>query len=386
MASNPPGTDRRYWLLSGSTPSGPFTVEQVHAKLAAGEITWETQACPLGSSTWLPLVRTPGLGPTPAPTDIPAAIPVPPTSRQEKPPRSSTQDIPTATSALPDAVTANPRRLPPGLPIQEVLRASLPVAAGGSAMVQPAGPSPGPAPAPQAPNWVGAVVGIVVLALLGWGAYEWLRPLTPREVCDRFDKAKTAKEAFPYCTLNLHPAVEALYRQQTPDSPDDKYEYTQEGDAPANVGGYFVGVRAQFYVPEERRRVQIDGVFHLIKSDGWKIEDMYFFSVDRQPLPEPISIARDYPVLLGQQRDGGQLAQPPRTAVVSSTNTKQAKDWYSNPANQRLAVRGIGSFLAHGGGKAIGVVLLAVLLGLLRFGKVVLAFLTGGSQDRQRSA
>lgn len=53
----------RYWLLIGEVPSGPFTVAEVHAKLAAHEATWETPACAVGGNTWLPLVRTPGVGP-----------------------------------------------------------------------------------------------------------------------------------------------------------------------------------------------------------------------------------------------------------------------------------------------------------------------------------
>ncbi len=36
---------------------------EIHAKLSAGEITWQTRAAPMGSSDWLPLLHTPGLGP-----------------------------------------------------------------------------------------------------------------------------------------------------------------------------------------------------------------------------------------------------------------------------------------------------------------------------------
>lgn len=76
MAASPAGGEGRYWLLSGSVPTGPYTVEQIHAKLVAGEVAWETIACPFGSSDWLPLARTPGVGPTPSPQDIPSAPPV----------------------------------------------------------------------------------------------------------------------------------------------------------------------------------------------------------------------------------------------------------------------------------------------------------------------
>jgi hypothetical protein len=61
MPAAPPAD--RFWLLTGEVPAGPFTATEVHAELAAGRATWQTPACPVGGSTWLPLVRTPGVGP-----------------------------------------------------------------------------------------------------------------------------------------------------------------------------------------------------------------------------------------------------------------------------------------------------------------------------------
>ncbi len=48
-------------------PTGPFTPAQIHAKLTAGEATWQTPACPVGGTTWLPLRETTGIGPVPPP-------------------------------------------------------------------------------------------------------------------------------------------------------------------------------------------------------------------------------------------------------------------------------------------------------------------------------
>src|SRR5437660_49315 len=56
----------RFWLLTGDLPAGPFTLPEVHALLAAGGATWQTPACPVGGGTWLPLLKTPGIGPAPA--------------------------------------------------------------------------------------------------------------------------------------------------------------------------------------------------------------------------------------------------------------------------------------------------------------------------------
>src|SRR5688572_5506450 len=74
--ADPSSVATHYWLMTGDVPSGPFDIRQVHAKLAAGDVTWETHACAGGDSTWLPLARVPGLGP--AAVDVPRADPAPP--------------------------------------------------------------------------------------------------------------------------------------------------------------------------------------------------------------------------------------------------------------------------------------------------------------------
>ena len=64
-----------FWLLSGATPIGPFSLEQVHAKLATGQISWETPACRNGEETWQSLRETSGVGPnTPLPTPSPPSV------------------------------------------------------------------------------------------------------------------------------------------------------------------------------------------------------------------------------------------------------------------------------------------------------------------------
>ena len=60
-ATSPP--IEQYWLLIGEVPIGPFTVAQIHAKLASGDVKWQTLACPVGGGNWLPLMQTPGIGP-----------------------------------------------------------------------------------------------------------------------------------------------------------------------------------------------------------------------------------------------------------------------------------------------------------------------------------
>lgn len=70
MMSDAPAPHERFWLLTGEVPGGPFTVAQVHAELDAGRATWQTPACPVGGSTWLPLVQTPGIGPVGPPRAV----------------------------------------------------------------------------------------------------------------------------------------------------------------------------------------------------------------------------------------------------------------------------------------------------------------------------
>lgn len=55
--------DLRFWLLLGESPSGPYSVGQIHDRLASGDITWHTPACVLGGKAWHPLTQTPGIGP-----------------------------------------------------------------------------------------------------------------------------------------------------------------------------------------------------------------------------------------------------------------------------------------------------------------------------------
>jgi hypothetical protein len=66
-------TGNRFWLLIGNIPNGPFDIAQIHAQLVAGDITWETQACAVGGSTWLPLVKTAGVGPRVPSMNLPPA-------------------------------------------------------------------------------------------------------------------------------------------------------------------------------------------------------------------------------------------------------------------------------------------------------------------------
>ena len=152
-----------------------------------------------------------------------------------------------------------------------------------------------------------------------------------------------------------------MFRQpQQPDT-DDQFEVTQGGDAPPDIGGHFVSFRGRIYIPEERRRVQLDGVFHLIQSNGWRIEDMYFLSADRQPFPQAISMARDFNLLLEPQPVAGNplVHAPLQPAVL---NAVKAKAWYEHRVPLVGVAKIISAFFSSKAAKTIGAILLVVRL------------------------
>jgi hypothetical protein len=288
------------WLLIGDTPAGPFDLSAVHDKLATGEVTWDTRACPVGAGAWLPLRQTPGIGP---------AVVAPPAG-----PAPGAAQLPVA--AL----------LPDGLP---------------AASVAPAGSQ---ATAPTGPAWmrvVGGVVGLAVLAAVAYFLYEAVRPLTPREVFDRFDRAKTAADAKRYATPNFHPVIDAVANSF--DEPADDVEYTHDGPAPAEFGGHFVGMRGHLFVPEAGRRVRIDAVVHLLDRDGWKVNDLIYMAADGRRLDPPVSLAAEVRGAGGPAGRAGPAGQATRA-------------WYENKTNQRAAAFGVLAALKAGGLKyALGV-------------------------------
>ncbi len=88
----------QFWLMTGEVPSGPFTVDQVHAEVAAGRATWQTLACPVGTAdaTWRPLVQTAGIGPLAiasgsAEPPVPADPNLPPAPARETEPPATIQ-------------------------------------------------------------------------------------------------------------------------------------------------------------------------------------------------------------------------------------------------------------------------------------------------------
>ncbi|OWK35243.1 DUF4339 domain-containing protein [Fimbriiglobus ruber] len=58
------------WLLTGQVPAGPFALDQIRGRLAAGQLAADTPVCPVGGTAWVPIGDVPGLG-SPAPSPAP---------------------------------------------------------------------------------------------------------------------------------------------------------------------------------------------------------------------------------------------------------------------------------------------------------------------------
>lgn len=280
----------RFWLLAGPTPSGPFTVAEVHAELAAGRAAWDTPACVVGATAWQPLLRTPGVGP-----HAETASPAPP------PPTGSPAPAP----------------VPPQTPAQTLTASAAPT---------------------QSDRVVGAVVVLVVavgaLALLGWGAYslyEAVRPYTPTEVCRKLTEAKTPAEAKKYVTPRMQPVVASVFGNPTPDDPDDTFEITGEADGPT-PGTRRVTCTGSTVIPEAGGRVQLTGHFAVVKADGWMVDDFVITGVDGAALPQPISTVdehrRERLAAIASPRDPSKpLVPTTKPAPRATSNVGKLFEW-----------------------------------------------------------
>lgn len=234
--SDDPTPTPRYWLIAGATPSGPFTADDVHARLADGIATWDTPACVVGGNEWLPLLRMPGFGPVADPAaSVPPNAPAP-------------------------AVT------PPASAQSAADRRAVAVGLGGIAL--------------------GTLVSV---AVIGYGVYEWARSPTAAEVCERVVAGKTPAEMSPYVTPRFRAFVDDTFAHSPLDDPNDQFELTQEVDGP-NPATKHVGFRGSLLVPEAGRRVRVDGYFRVVQADGWKVDDLLVTSAEGAAIPGPMSL------------------------------------------------------------------------------------------------
>jgi hypothetical protein len=155
------------------------------------------------------------------------------------------------------------------------------------------------------------VAALVAVAAYGaYRAYEALRPPTPIEVCKLLDGAPTEAEAKKYVTPRMHPLVAAEYADRSHINPNDSITWAQEIDGP-QPGTKLVGFRGSFFLPEAGKRVSMEGHCRLVKSDGWKVDDIVVTGVEGASLPGPVSLVEEY--------------APPTTALVACRRLNAAK-------------------------------------------------------------
>lgn len=293
-----------YWILSGHVPTGPFDAAEIQTKLAASEITTAAKACRVGGEEWVPIDKL----------------------------FSATADRAVNADSEPASQSAIE---PPATP------------AGNSA---PIGTS-----SPKAFTYRKETrIAVALLAVCGviWLISWCLKPLTPRQVAERFVAAETADEMLRYTTLNLHPAIRSLPIPDEADDPADRFELTQDRPAPADVGGHYVGCRLQFRDTESKQWVQLDGVFHLIETDGWKIEDFYINGVNNEALETPISMARDFRKVLASQppkaKPPGQPGKRPQGEIIAEgLFGKRFANWLKTGVGRFTAVSVVMLIIAY---------------------------------------
>jgi len=277
--------NKRYWLLLG-TPKGPYLASEVLSRIALGEVAPETPICEEGSEYWMPVSRwRESIDPIPiSPSETPRVTSVPVLVPTESPTVPSRQDTPTVTA-------------PSFSPSAETVGIAIGIAI--------------------------LLVGVALVAGAGYGLYEWLRPLSAKEACLRFSAASTPYEAKKYASPRMHTAINSLFSDKTPNDPNDTFDLTTEIDGPQPFIK-LVGFRGQLFIEEAGRRVKMEGHCRMVKSDGWKVDDMVFTNVDGQFLPSPYSIVDE------QKKTSSLWSSSSKNAGTSKADpqVRDTRAWY----------------------------------------------------------
>ena len=157
-----------------------------------------------------------------------------------------------------------------------------------------------------------------------YGAYEWLRPPTAMEVCRRFGKADTVADAKALVTPRMLRVVERLHADKTPDDPNDRFELTRAIDGPDSTVRH-VGFKGSWYLPGEGRRAGVEGYLRVVRSDGWKVDDMMFTGIEGVSLPRPFSVVDEF------------RSAPPPKSKSSTPPTSSGTPSKPSPRNRTLA-------------------------------------------------
>lgn len=144
-------------------------------------------------------------------------------------------------------------------------------------------------------NWLVPCIAGSPLALLQMAGFAIaFIPVGPRDVCSEFLAADTPVEAKQYATSNMMPIIRQFelletLTKQLPELQEDEdeieyFQLTDEAEAAPDVGGYLVGCRST--MPDENGGTfTMDGYFHLLEvNDEWKIDSWIITHFKNQPL------------------------------------------------------------------------------------------------------
>jgi hypothetical protein len=216
------------------------------------------------------------------------------------------------------------------------------------------------------PSWgwpVFAGVPLAILVLLGF-VIGPLLPLEPRQVCEKFIQATSETGMKNYTTKNLSHAISVLAKAGSKNELLDA-ELCDEGPAPANIGGYFVGFRTYFI--EFGQRHSREGVFHVVQRSGeWKIDDIAVTVIDNRSL-DPWWLFTDNPSLFVRNRDDSSKTPTGPSKVANQKPGAQSKEWYERPGT----LAALGRFLGSGALKTVGAVLVGIAIVIGRFGNAL---------------
>jgi len=241
-----PSDPMQYWLLVNNLPQGPFSALDLHAKLQAGEINWDSMVCQVGQPSWLAVRLTPSLVPQAQHSEPSVPIPVAPSQATQWPGQGK---------------------------LQELLKKS------------------------EAKKYL--IFGVAAVLVLGVIWYFIPGSQSPVEPCYRYFAAKDIVELRSISTPNLHPIFNAMF-QGSVHNLGQNLRFIDQSPAPAKFLGHFVS----FYfedVDDNQRPVAIEGIFHLLDQGTWKIDDIYITSMNNRVLDKPLSMAHEYWPLIGKE-------------------------------------------------------------------------------------
>ena len=350
--------DSKWWLANGDQHEGPFSVEEILARVAQSDLRNDQLACPVGGSEWKPLsewdvfaanIDDSDLIPPPPPLPNPGRAPWNPTHLWY---------LGFLFSPLWLGILAaiNIKRLKQKLPVwgpvglgigwliadilfDQFTQSSLVVSVlllGAFAFAFwhlflnkqleqfEAFTATNKTPSNLiVPCLAGSPLALLQLA----GIALAFLPVGPRDVCTEFLAADTAEEAKQYATSNMTPIIrqfellETLIRQM-PELQEDEneieyFKLIDESEGPPDVGGYLVGYRAT--MPDEvGGTFTMDGYFHLLEIQSeWKIDSWIITQFNNQPLDNgPTSMLTFYKEITDELRR--QIDQ--KTSTVKGDN------------------------------------------------------------------